>query len=80
MRWLQNHSCCNFIFSATASQTSQNAFHHNWAMASSHFARLPRLARKSKISLRNSFVTISITDFFPKKSFNRRQTVDIENN
>ncbi|PJA01475.1 hypothetical protein COX74_02565, partial [bacterium (Candidatus Gribaldobacteria) CG_4_10_14_0_2_um_filter_41_16] len=27
---------------------------------SKHFARLPRLARKSKISLRNSFATISV--------------------
>ncbi|PIX03167.1 site-specific DNA-methyltransferase, partial [bacterium (Candidatus Gribaldobacteria) CG_4_8_14_3_um_filter_42_11] len=31
----------------------------SWATASKHFARLPRLARKSKISLRNSFATIS---------------------
>ena len=40
-------------------QTSQNAFRRSWATASKHFARLPRLARKSKISLRNSFATIS---------------------
>ena len=41
-------------------QTSQNAFRRSWATASKHFARLPRLARKSKISLRNSFATISL--------------------
>jgi len=40
-------------------QTSQNAFRRSWATALKHFARLPRLARKSKISLRNSFATIS---------------------
>ena len=47
-------------------QTSQKAFHHSWAMAQTFLLGLARLAQKYKISLRNSFATISPQKFMLK--------------